>query len=127
MMAEGSISFVCARPSKDAIRLANALYQTALFSDSMSFTVSLKRLYALFDLTAGAEALRYLYELFEELREPVKLQDFSFEGEHYAWLSVCLCTLEAPLALESQCVVVHLDARYLEALRRFDKAPYIIF
>lgn len=93
----------------------------------MSFTVSLKRLYALFALTPGAAALGYLHELFEELREPVMLQDFSFEGEYYAWLSVCLCTLEAPLEPESQRVVVHLDARYLEALRRFVKEPYITF
>jgi hypothetical protein len=85
--------------SDDAVRLANALYNTYVQEDDPFLEINVNRLCEIFGYrgyTHKREELQHIRDLFEELNEPIAVVDFQYGSRHYDWRALSFCSFEKP-------------------------------
>jgi hypothetical protein len=120
-------TFISDLPSKDAIKLANAIYQTYMLEDDPSLSLSVIRLCEVFALTYSKETYLYFLKLFDELNEPVALKDFSYENRVYEWLVAEFCTFDSEWKFEDKHIQITVNEIYLSAMQSLMEEPFIEF
>ncbi len=119
--------FISNLPSAEAIKLANAIYQTYLVEESFTLTISVARLCEIYGFEKTPETIAYFKRLFEELNEPAAVRNYEFKGHFYAWLVVQFCSFDAPWEFEDTQIHLALNELYLDAMARLMDEPYIDF
>ncbi len=119
--------FMPVLPSDDAIKLANAIYQTYLVEDTPYLTLSVKRLCDIYAFEHTQETVQYFKELFVELNEPVVITDFTYEKKLYPWLVIEFCSFEEVWHYEDEHVEIVVNEMFLSAMQKLMPEPFIIF
>jgi hypothetical protein len=118
---------ISAIPSKDAIKLANAVYQTYIVEEYSHLKLSIKRLCEVFQFDKTPETIAYFKLLFDELNEPVAVKDFAYEENFYKWLVLDFCSFEQEWQLEDEYIYVAINEIYLHAMQELMRDPFIEF
>lgn len=114
--------------SDDAVKLANALYNTYVQEDYPYLQVSVKRLCEIFGYsgyTPGPEALAHIRTLFEELNEPIAVVNFKYGSRTYDWKVLSFCRFEKPWQEEDATIEIVIDEMYLAAVAAYMERPFI--
>jgi hypothetical protein len=114
--------------SPDAVKLANALYNTYVQEDYPQLEISVKRLCELFGFhgfTPKPDDLDYIRGLFDELNEPIAVIDFKYRHKLYEWMAMQFCTFEKPWRNDDDTIEVLINEMYLEAVREYMEKPFI--
>ena len=119
--------FISELPSQEAIKLANAIYQTYALEEESHIKISVKRLCQVFERKHNAETVRYFKRLFEELNEPVVVTDFDYDGHYYKWLVLQFCSFEKFWDNKDRYCYIAVNEVYLKAMRELMKKPFILF
>lgn len=120
-------SFISNPPSDDAIKLANAVYQTYIVEEYSHLKLSVERLCAIYAFKHTPETILYFKTLFAELNEPVALKDFTYEDHYYKWIVLNFCTFEKEWKNEDKFVYIALNEIYLSAMQKLMEEPFILF
>ncbi|MEA3523890.1 MAG: hypothetical protein U9R50_13080 [Campylobacterota bacterium] len=119
--------FMRVLPSEDAIKLANAIYQTYLVEDNPYLTLSVARLCDIYALEHSKETISFFKELFEELNEPVVIENFTYEKKLYKWLAIEFCSFEEVWHDEDEFIDILLNEMFLAAMQKLMPKAFIIF
>lgn len=115
------------RPSDRAVRMANDIYFTYLYTDDALLSIPFTRLCEVFGEHDLTKIKCIIEEVFEELNEPILLTDCSIKGKHIAWEIVHYFEFEYRLEAGNAYVDLEVNMLYLDALETFDIEPYINF
>lgn len=122
-----TLPFMSVLPGEDAIKLANAIYQTYVIEEDSHLTLNVARLCEVFGFRHTHETIAYFKMLFEELNEPVVVTDFHYNNHRYKWLVLTFCSFEAPWNDEDSHIYIALNEIFLQAMRELMAEPYISF
>lgn len=122
-----SKTFIRELPSPEAIKLANAIYNTYMKVEEPMMKLSAERVCGLFGMIPSDEAYVYVDRLFDELNEPAVVEDYDFEGKHYDWLLLQFCVYTHTADIKSEFYLVTINPMYIDAIRRFMEKPFIDF
>jgi hypothetical protein len=114
--------------SEDAVRLANAVYNTYVQEDYPYLEITVKRLCEIFGFTGYThrpEELDYIRGLFEELNEPIAVVDFKYGSRVYDWKALQFCSFEKPWRNEDTTIEIVINEMYVAAVREFMEKPFI--
>ena len=118
---------ICRRPSDAAVRLANDIYYTYLQEETPYIRISVSRLCEVFGDHEEMEVKICVAQIFEELNEPIALQDFVYNGETIAWRMVHFFDYHFCHEEYGDYIDLEIHEIYLEALKNLDDQPYINF
>jgi len=119
-------SLIKEEPSRDAIRLAQVIYNTYLQVDDPDMCVPITRICKVFNAECNKEFLRYLGTLFEELNEPIIAKHFNYHGKLYAWKVLKFCAVEQLQGDSGNYLDVHLNEMFIEAVKESDEDPFFV-
>jgi len=114
--------------SDDAVRLANAIYNTYVQENYPYLEVGVKRLCQIFGFTGYTLAkadLDYVRGLFEELNEPIAVVDFKYGSKTYPWKALQFCAFEKPWKDEDENIEIVINEMYLAAVQEYMEKPFI--
>lgn len=114
--------------SKDAERLANAIYNTYVQEKYPYIEVSVKRLYQMFGndhYTHSKEEFEELKAIFEELNEPVALTNFKYGSKTHPWIVVQFCEFENEWSIEDETIEIQINEIYLAAMKEYMDDPFL--
>ncbi len=121
-------SLIKTEPSKDAIRLAQAIYNTYLQLDNPYLCIPITRLCLIFDAKCTKEFLRHLGKLFDELNEPIMAEHFNYKGKKYDWKVLKFCNVEQLKGDKGNYLDVEINEMFVEAVKESeaDVDPFFI-
>jgi hypothetical protein len=119
--------FISNLPGQEAIKLANAIYQTYLVEDSSHLQFSVKRLCEIYNFEFTQDTFCYFKTLFAELNEPVAVTDFTYKGDFYKWLVLDFCSFENEWKFEDEYINIAINEIYLSAMKELMQEPFIEF
>ncbi len=108
--------------SKDAIKLANMIYNTYKQENDPYLVVSVQRLCAVFGFrhyTCSKKEKQILRDLFDELNEPIRVIDFKYKNRTYEWKSLQFCTFEKSWEDEDTSIELMLNEMYIAAMKEY--------
>lgn len=114
-------------PSKNAIRLANALYQTYITEQEPVLHIRKTLLFQLYRRIDDEPSELKIEQLFNELNEPCAVQNFEYEGKLIEWQMVSFCRLLSPITPENEYVDVEINELFLAVLRSEEEESLIAF
>lgn len=114
-------------PSRDAIRLANALYQTYITEQEPVLHIRKTLLFQLYRRIDDEPSDAKIEQLFNELNEPCAVQNFEYEGERIEWRMVSFCRLLSPIDSDNVYVDVEINELFLAVLRSEEEESLIAF
>jgi len=121
-------SFIIELPNEDAIKLANAIYNTYIYEGKNPYLdLSVKRLCAMYKLQDTEEAHLFIKNVFEELNEPAVVENFKYLGKMIDWKVITFCEFEHVWRDEDAFIEVNVNEMYLAAMEKFMKDPYLPF
>ncbi|RLA72606.1 MAG: hypothetical protein DRG24_02445 [Epsilonproteobacteria bacterium] len=126
MEEETKDSLIKEKPSEDAIRLAQVLYNTYLQVDDPYMCVPITRLCQVFKAECNTEFLTYLGKLFEELNEPVIAEHFNYRGKKYEWKVMKFCAVEQLRGDRGNYLDINLNEMFIEAVKDSDEDPFFV-
>ena len=119
--------FISNLPRQDAIKLANAIYQTYLIEESSHLKLSVKRLCEIYCFEFTKETYEYFQSLFDELNEPVAVTDFTYENHLYKWLILNFCTFKSEWKYTDEYIELAINEIYLSAMKELMTNSFIEF
>ena len=125
MNEETSTPMVMAPLSLKSAKLAEAIYNTYIAENEPYLTISLESLCRLFNLEDSYESYVYLQGLFEELNEPVLVEDFVFRGHFYKWEVVSFCSFDKDWKKGDAFLEVTINELFLAAMKERMVDPFI--
>ena len=114
-------------PSSNAIRLANALYQTYLHDNNPNLHIRKELVYQLFRRSEDNPDESTIKELFFELIEPCVVKNFEYNGKLIEWKTVSFCRLLSEISKENDYIDVEIDELFLAALESEEEESLIAF
>lgn len=114
-------------PGPNAVRLANALYQTYVSEDNPVLHIRKELLFQLYRRIDDNPTESKIQELFTELNEPCAIENFQYEGKLIEWQMVSFCRLLSPIIPENDYVDVEINELFLAVLRSEEKESLIAF
>lgn len=127
IMEENKRKLMFNRPGEEAVRLANNIYYTYLQEDTPHLHVSLERFGKLVGESDEAKAKERLIALFEELNEPIAVQDFSFRGKNFKWKALHFFDYNFLVEDGKTFVDIEIDEMFIDVMARLEAEPYINF
>lgn len=101
----------------DALKLARAIYNTYLENNKELFMkIKVKSVLKLLKLQSSIEAIKYIQFLFEELNEPLCVQDFRYYAKTYPMRFVVFCTYkitDESIEIELSEEFLHVEDEYM--------------
>ncbi len=119
--------FMAELPSGDAIKLANAIYQTYLLEEDSHLKISVARLCEVFGFAHTPQTVAYFKQLICELNEPVVATDYEYKEHFYKWLVLDFCSFNQPWGDEDTYLYLAVNELYLDAMSRLMEEPFIEF
>ena len=119
--------FVVNHPSEDAVRLANDIYYTYLQQGSPFLHISLQRLCKIFGDCDEKRVKRRITELFEELNEPIAVENVWNRGKKIEWSAINFFSYSFNFENDHAYVDIEINEIFLEVLEEFELEPYINF
>ncbi|MBU0631955.1 hypothetical protein KKA17_04860 [bacterium] len=111
---------------KDTLKLAQVIYSTFVANDDDPYMyIPLKRLYALFGLDDSSRSRERVLEMFLELMEPIKVQDFEFLGKKYPEKILEFCAFNEIEKDGELYMEIELNEMYLEAMKNYMTDPFL--
>jgi len=126
-MSETEAAFAVNRPGPEAVKLANAIYNTYMKVQEPMMVLSIERLCGLFGYEPSEETLAYIDSIFDELNEPAAVSNYEYEGEFYTWKPLEFCIYSRVRNAVGECYMVMINLMYVEAMRELVEDPFIIF
>lgn len=114
-------------PGPNAIRLANALYQTYVSEGEPLLHIRKELLFQLYRRLDDEPSDLKIEQLFNELNEPCAVENFEYEGKLIEWRMVSFCRLLSPIAPENEHVDVEINELFLSVLRSEENESLIAF
>lgn len=114
--------------SDDAIKLANAIYNTYVQEDYPYLEIGVHRLCEIFGFTGythSKDELDYIRGLFEELNEPIAVVDFKYGSKTYDWKALQFCAFEKPWQDEDKTIEIVINEMYIAAVGEYMEKPFI--
>ena len=114
--------------SDDAVKLANAIYNTYVQEDYPYLEISVNRLCEIFGFGGYAhrhQDLEYIRGLFEELNEPIAVVDFKYGSRLYDWKALTFCSFEKPWGDSDETIEIVINEMYIAAVQRYMEKPFI--
>lgn len=108
--------------SKDAVKLANMLYNTYRQESDPHLVVSVQRLCEVFGFrhyTCSKKEKQILRDLFDELNEPIRVVDFKYKNRTYEWKSLQFCTFEKSWEDKDTSIELILNEMYIAAMKEY--------
>nr|WP_321267830.1 hypothetical protein [uncultured Sulfurimonas sp.] len=108
--------------SKDALKLARAIYNTYLENDKELFMeIKNKSLLNLLKLQSGIESMRYIRYLLEELNEPICVKDFKYYAKTYPMRFVVFCSYK----IKDETIEIELSDEFLHVEDEYMLDPFL--
>jgi hypothetical protein len=126
-MEENKRQLMFNRPGEEAVRLANNIYYTYLQEDTPHLYVSLERFGKLVGESEVDKTKARLIKLFEELNEPIAVEDFSFRGKNYNWKALHFFDYRFVVEDDKVFVDIEIDEIFIDVMARLEAEPYINF
>ena len=126
-MEENKRQLMFNRPGEEAVRLANNIYYTYLQEDTPHLYVSLERFGKLVGENEVDKTKARLIKLFEELNEPIAVEDFSFRGKNYKWKALHFFDYRFVVEDDKEFVDIEIDEMFIDVMARLEAEPYINF
>lgn len=126
-MEENKRQLMFNRPGEEAVRLANNIYYTYLQEDMPHLHVSLERFGKLVGESDEEKTKARLIGLFEELNEPIAVEDFSFRGKNYKWKALHFFDYSFVVENGKAFVDIDIDEMFIDVMARLEAEPYINF
>ena len=111
--------------SDDAIKLANAIYNTYLLDKYPYLHIPVNRLCGMFGLDFSKASTDRLREIFEELNEPIVVTNFQYGSKVHDWTVLQFCEFEKNWEDGDAYIDIYLEEMYVEAIKRFMEKPFI--
>ena len=118
---------LCQRPSERAVRLANDIYYTYLQEESLEIRISVARLCEIFGDHDVTQVKIHAAQIFEELNEPIVIEDFHYYGKKIEWQMAHFFDYHFCCENEHDYIDLVIHEIYLDALKSLDDEPYINF
>ncbi len=120
--------FIVEMPSEDAIKLANAIYNTYIYEGKNPYLdLSVHRLCEMYDLPDTEQGHKRIKEIFEDLNEPAVVENFKYRGKTIDWKVITFCEFEHVWRDKDAFIEVNVNEMYLAAMQHFMKEPYLPF
>ena len=102
--------------SKDALRLARAIHNTYIEDEKdLYMEIRVETLTSLFDIASDEDGIHYLTNLFEEINEPISVENFKFYGEEYELRFMKFCKYK----IKEDIVKIELSEEFLLAEKEY--------
>ena len=115
------------RPSEEAVKLANSIYFTAIQSEEDNVYIPLNKLCKLFNICDEPDMKARITALLEELREPIAVENFTYQRKEYKWKAMSFITYTFSTENDQEYVNIHLDRMFIEMMSKLEAEPYINF
>jgi len=116
-------------PSKDAVRLANAIlhtYQVSEFDDT-EFEIPIETICKLFEKPCNSKSAACITNLIDEiLSEPVAVINKVIDRKVIAWKAFDFFTLIEPIAMRGGLIKLNINLDYLKITKDFVVNPYLV-
>jgi hypothetical protein len=108
--------------SKDALRLAHAIYNTHFTNDQdLYLNIKLERVLSLFKISNNPQSIAYIIELFEELNEPLGVKNFEFRNRKYKLRFITFCKYK----IKDGWIIIELCEEFLHAEKVYMKDKFL--
>jgi len=114
------------RPSENAVRLAQALYNTYVIEEDEVLEFSVTRLYEMFRVSASKGSYDFLNALFDDLNEPIVVENYWYEGEIIEWKSIEFCHFILPWKFDDEHVSIALNLLYIDVIKHSMQEPFLV-
>ena len=111
--------------SDEAIKLANAIYNTYLLDKYPYLHIPVERLCGMFGLGFSKESTDHLRKVFEELNEPIVVTDFQYGSKVHRWTVLQFCEFEKKWEDGDAYIDIYIEEMYIEAMKRFMEKPIV--
>jgi len=101
--------------SNNALKLARALYHTYKKDEDLYIKASLKVICSIFKIDTSSHSIKFLVDIFEELNEPIMVQNFKFYTKKYDRKFLTFCKYK----ITSESVEVMLNEEFLYAEKEY--------
>jgi len=115
------------RPSDEAVRLANNIYYTYLQEETPHLHVSLERFCKLVGESEEKSGKRRLIELFQELNEPIAIENFKYGGKTIKWKALNFFDYHFTVENGKEFVNIEINEMFVEVMAKLEAEPYINF
>lgn len=115
-------------PSKDAVRLSNAILHTYALDKHKDpeLEIPIARIYELFRRSDDEKNPDFIMTLIDEiLAEPVAVSNKTLDHKLIEWATYDLFTLLEPLGVETQIIKLRINLEYIRIMKEFVINPYI--
>ncbi|MBE0497926.1 MAG: hypothetical protein IBX43_01640 [Campylobacterales bacterium] len=115
-------------PSKDAARLANAIYHTYTLDEykELELEVPMSRVCQLFGLEVNEASVRFISSLVDEiLGEPIAVMNKVVDHKLIRWKTYELFTLLEPIGPKSEVIKLKINTEYLRITKEFVINPFL--
>ncbi len=119
--------FIVNHPGEEAVRLANSIYHTYLQQGSPFLYIPLQRLCKVFGDCDEKRVKRRITALFEELNEPIAVENLFSRGKKIEWRAINFFSYSFNLENDHEYVDIEINEIFLEVLEEFELEPYINF
>jgi len=114
--------------SSDAVKLANAVYNTYWQEKYPYLIVSVERLFELFGYSkesSGKKERQFIRELFEELNEPIRVINFKYGIKVYDWEALQFCVFEKSWEDEDDFIELTINEMYIAVMKEYLEEPFL--
>ena len=115
------------RPSDAAVRMANDIYYTYLQEEENCICISLNRLCEVFGESDVMKVKIFAAQIFEELNEPIALENYKYRGEMISWRSIQFFSYHFFREDDHEYIDVEINELFLDALEKLEREPFINF
>ncbi len=115
------------RPSDAAVRLANDIYYTYLQAEGNCICISVDRLCEVFGDSEVMRVKICAARIFEELNEPIALENYKYRGEKIVWRSIHFFTYHFFSEDDHEYIHVEINELFLDVLEKLESEPFINF
>lgn len=115
------------QPSENAVRLAQALYNTYVIEEDEILEFNVQRLFELFRMPKSQGSYDFITALFDDLNEPIVVENYPFQGGVIDWKSIAFCTFLIPWRIDDDSVTIELNMLYLDVMKNSMQEPFITF
>ena len=115
------------RPGDAAVRLANDIYYTYLQEEENCICISVDRLCEVFGDSDIMSVKICAAQIFEELNEPIALENYHYRGETIKWRPIQFFTYHFFTEDDQEYIHVEINELFLDALEKLESEPFINF
>ena len=115
------------RPSDKAVRMANDIYYTYIQEDNNVIYISVDRLCEIFGEPEKIKVKIEVSQIFEELNEPIAIENYKYYGDLIKWQSLQFFTYNFFSEDGNEYIELTINELFLDVLEKLESEPFINF